>query len=95
MDPDIVHEIRVANEACIALITLMMSDDSRVEATKLAASDPVYGHATTCMAIATLAVTALNTLAQELEIDPLQLVQVAGISAAQYSVYLESLLDEE
>lgn len=95
MDREIVEAIRLTNEACMTLMTLMVMDDGRTEAATLVSSDPMYANPATCMALANFALTAINTLAANLEIDPIIIVQSAALSAAEYSLYLEDKLDNE
>lgn len=95
MDREIVEAIRLTNEACMALMTLMAMEGGRNEAAELVAQDAMYSNPATCMAIANFALSAINTLAAQLEIDPLVLVQTAALSAAEYAVDLEKMIDKE
>src|SRR5689334_1509459 len=94
VDPNIVRDIQRANDACLTLMTLLVSGSS-AEAAMLAASDPVYTEAPTSMAIATLASSAIKSLAEVLEVSEMEILQVAGLSAAEYGIWLESQIDKE
>jgi len=90
MDDEIVREVRSANEAAIMLFTLLTSD-ADFDAIKLIISDQAYTKQVTTMAIATIGVSAIKTLAQLVDCDPLEIVQIAGVSAAEFVMKLEGL----
>lgn len=91
MDPEIVESVRRANEAAITLLTLMINDENE-EAADLAIDDPSYRDPATMMALATVCTSALKTLALAFDTTPQEVIQVAGLSAAQR--HIEMLNDE-
>lgn len=94
MDRDLVEGLRRANEAAIALLTIMLASDRGPEAVDVVQNDPVYEEVTTCMALAGIALSAVEALAQHLQIDPADVLQVAGLNAANYALLLEEMVDE-
>lgn len=55
--------------------------------------EEAYGDRATTMAIATLAVSAIKSLAQLVDCEPMDVVRVAGLSAAKYAIDLENRED--
>lgn len=94
MDPDVVARIVNANAAAMSLVTLLVSDMDD-EAVKYVAEDPVFTDRATSMAVATLACSAIKAMAEILNIDVMEILQVAGLSAAQFGVDLEECTDDE
>ncbi len=95
MDPEVIREVRMANEACMTLLTLMAQDDEYLEASRLIAEDPVYTERATCMALAGFAIAATNALARELDIPIEWIIQTAAKNAAMHTIDLEHQLEEE
>lgn len=95
MDPEIVAELRRANEACMTLLTLMTADDDCVSAAELVADDDVYAQRSTCMALAGFALSAASALADQLEMPLEKIIQMAAMNAAMHTVELEEMLNKE
>jgi hypothetical protein len=94
MDQEIVQQIKDANGAALALVTSLVGDDD-LDAMELLLTDPQYGDRATTLAVATIAVSAIKALAHELEVPPLEIVQVAGLSAANYHMMLDEKVEDE
>lgn len=92
MDPEMVAEVRRANEACVALLTLLIADDVQ-EAARMALTDPVYSEAKTSMAIASIAISAIKALAETYEVPAEEIVQVIGLGSAELVIDLEKRID--
>lgn len=92
MDPETVASLRLANESSIMLLTLLLEGNDAAAA-DLIFKNPVAYRGPTCMAIGVLAVGALKTLAQVFEVDPQELIQIAGLNAAQ--LVMEYEIDDE
>lgn len=95
MDPEIVAELRRANEACMTLLTLMSMDNDCVSAAELVAEDDIYAQRSTCMALAGFAISAASALADQLELPLETIIQTAATNAALHTVELEEQLDRE
>jgi hypothetical protein len=95
MDQEIVQQIKDANGAALALVTSLVSEDDDLNALELLVTDSSYGDRATTLAVATIAVSAIKALAHELEVPPLEIVQVAGLSAANYHMMLDETVEEE
>lgn len=95
MDPEIVAELRKANEACMTLLTLMCIDDDCVDAAELVASDDTYAERSTCMALAGFAISAANALAEQLGMPVEEIIQTAAANAALHTIELEMKLRNE
>jgi hypothetical protein len=93
MDPEVIDQVRAANEACMTLLTLMAMDDTHEEAARLIAEDPAYTERTTCMALAGFAISATNALARELDIPLEIIIQSAAQNAALHTMKLEQELE--
>lgn len=89
MDPELIADVRRAQEASILLLTLLMEGDDR-SATEICYHEEAYHDAATTMYLATLAVAAMKTLAEMVGEDPMEVVRVAGISTAQGVIDLET-----
>lgn len=95
MDPEIVAELRRANEACMTLLTLMSIDDDCVSAAQLVAEDDIYAQRSTCMALAGFAISAASALAEQLDMPLETIIQTAATNAALHTVELEQQIKDE
>lgn len=89
MDPETVAELRSAHESSIMLLTLLMEQNGKVAADYIY-ENPHLFRGPTCMATAMIAVGAFKTLAEAFDVDPMELVQIAGVSAAKMVVDYET-----
>lgn len=89
MDREIIEQVRRANDACMLLLTHIVNDDEEA-AMKEVLTNPVYRDPGTTMAIATIATSAIKTLADMSDVDPKTVLQIAALNAAQLAVILEN-----
>lgn len=89
MDRAIVAEVRAANEAAVMLLTLAVGDYGYAAA-ELASTDVAYCKPQTAMALAVIGSSAIKTLAQAFNVEPAEIIQAAGLSAAEYVIALEN-----
>lgn len=95
MDKDLVENLRRANEASISLLTIMLATNRGEEAADIVQSDPVFAEVTTCMALAGIALSAIEALSELMGISPEEVLQTAGLNAAKYAMTLEELIEDE
>lgn len=88
MDPEIVKQVQSSNEAAMALVTLLVSEESH-EAVVMAMTDLAFTQRSTCLAIAVLASSAIKSLALVLECEPEDVMKEAAINTALFNMKLE------
>jgi hypothetical protein len=88
VDPEIIKQVQTSNEAAIALITLLVSDED-AEAIMLAMTDTAFTHRSTCLAVGVVASAAIKTLAQMAGCDPEEVVREAAINTALFNLDLD------
>ncbi len=85
---EMAEQIRRANNASVQLVTMLVAD-MQLDAIDLVLQDPAYEDRGVMMSMATIASSAIKTLAQTLGVDPSEVMQIAGMAAAELALRIE------